>query len=81
MFYRTKQDSKLRPIIDYRVLNSWTTRDVYPLPLIGSIINRLQGKSVFTKLDLRWGFNNIQIKEEDHWKAAFKTLLEHMRLM
>jgi hypothetical protein len=73
MFYHAKQDGKLQPIIDYRVLNSWTIRDVYPLPLISSIIDRLQGKSIFTKLDLRWGFNNIQIKEEDWWKAAFKT--------
>jgi hypothetical protein len=54
-------------------LNSWTVQDVYPLPLISSIINHLQGKSIFTKLNLRWGFNNIQIKEEDRWKAAFKT--------
>jgi hypothetical protein len=54
-------------------LNSWTIRDIYPLPLIGGIINHLQGKSLFTKLDLRWGFNNIQIREEDCWKAAFKT--------
>jgi hypothetical protein len=65
MFYHAKQDGKLQPIIDHRVLNSWTVRDVYPLPLISSIIDRLQGKSIFTKLDLRWGFNNIQIKEED----------------
>jgi len=73
MFYRAKKDGKLRPIIDYRVLNDWTVRDVYPLPLIGSIIDHLQGKTLFTKLDLRWGFNNIRIKEEDRWKAAFKT--------
>jgi hypothetical protein len=73
MFYHAKQDGKLQPIIDYQVLNSWTVQDVYPLPLISSIINRLQGKSIFTKLDLRWGFNNIQIKEEDRWKTAFKT--------
>jgi hypothetical protein len=46
---------------------------VYPLPLIGSIIDKLQGKTLFSKVDLRWGFNNIQIKEEDCWKAAIKT--------
>jgi hypothetical protein len=73
MFYRAKQDGKLRPIIDYRALNALTIRDVYPLPLIGSIIDKLQGKTLFSKMDLRWGFNNIQIKEEDRWKAAFKT--------
>jgi hypothetical protein len=73
MFYRAKQDGKLQPIIDYRALNALTVRDVYPLPLIGSIIDKLQGKTLFSKVDLRWGFNNIQIKEEDRWKAAFKT--------
>jgi hypothetical protein len=73
LFFRAKNDGKLRPIVDYRALNNLTVRNVYPLPLIGSIINHLQGKSLFTKLDLRWGFNNIQIKESDQWKAAFKT--------
>jgi hypothetical protein len=46
---------------------------IYPLPLIGRIINHLQRKTVFTKMDLQWGFNNIWVKEEDQWKAAFKT--------
>jgi hypothetical protein len=73
VFFRAKKDGKLRPIVDYRALNAWTVRDVYPLPLIGSIIDQLQGKKIFTKADLRWGFNNIRIKEEDQWKAAFKT--------
>jgi hypothetical protein len=73
VFFRAKKDGKLRPIVDYRALNTWTVRDVYPLPLIGSIIDQLQGKRIFTKADLRWGFNNIRIKEEDQWKAAFKT--------
>ena len=48
-------------------------RDVYPLPLIGSIIDHLQGKTLFLKLDLCWGFNNIRIRKEDRWKGAFKT--------
>ena len=43
----------------------------YPLPLISDIIGT---KKIFTKLDLRWGYNNIQIKEEDEWKTAFITL-------
>jgi hypothetical protein len=43
------------------------------LPLIGSIINHLQGKTIFTKMDLQHRFNNIQIKEEDQWKGTFKT--------
>ena len=59
--------------MDYRTLNSWTVRDTYPLPLIGNILDHLQGKTLFTKFDIRWGYNNIRIKEEDRWKVAFKT--------
>ena len=42
----------------------------YPLPLIADILDGV-GKKVFIKLDLRWGYNNVRIKEEDEWKAAF----------
>ena len=73
LFYQTKANGKLRPIIDYQILNSWTIRDIYPLPLIGSIIDHLQGKTLFSKLNLHWGFNNVRIKTGDHWKGAFKT--------
>ena len=73
LFYRKKKSGQLRPIIDYRTLNKWTIRDNYPLPLISNIIERLQGRTLFSKFDIRWGYNNICIKEEDRWKAAFKT--------
>src|SRR6266702_2429604 len=72
-FFRKKKDGKLRPIMDYRPLNSWTVRDTYPLPLISTILEQLQGKTIFTKFDIRWGYNNIRIWEEDQWAAAFKT--------
>ena len=72
-FFQAKKMGKLRSIMDYRVLNSLTVRDTYPLPLINTILDQLQGKSLFTKFDIRWGYNNIRIKEEVQWKAAFKT--------
>lgn len=59
--------------MDYRILNSLTVRDTYPLPLINTILDQLQGKTLFTKFDICWGYNNIRIKEKDQWKAAFKT--------
>ena len=43
----------------------------YPLPLIMQLVNKLQGTKMFTKMDLKWGYNNIHIKEGDEWKAAF----------
>ena len=62
--------------MDYCILNSWTIRNEYPLPLISMILDHLQGKELFTKFDIHWGYENIHIKEEDRWKAAFKTPLE-----
>ena len=73
LFYRKKKDGKLQPIMDYRILNKWTVHDNYPLPLITNIIECLQGKTLFSKFNIWWGYNNIRIKKEDWWKAAFKT--------
>jgi hypothetical protein len=50
-----------------------TVKNKYPLPLISDLINQLHGAKYFTKLDVHWGYNNIQIKEGDEWKAAFRT--------
>ena len=54
-------------------MNKWTIRNHYPLPLIKELIVKLKNKTWFTKFDVRWGYNNVRIKEGDQWKAAFKT--------
>ena len=54
-------------------MNAVTVKNKYPLPLISELINKLQGARYFTKLDVRWGFNNVQMKEGDRWKATFRT--------
>ena len=41
------------------------------MPLIMQLVDKLQGANLFTKMDLRWGYNNVHIKENDEWKAAF----------
>ena len=66
-------DRKLRPCQDYRHLNDGTIKNAYPLPLISEIMDKLNGAKYFTKLDIRWGYNNVRIREGDEWKAAFKT--------
>ena len=50
-----------------------TIKNRYPLPLISELIDRLTGARYYSKMDIRWGYNNIQIKEGDKWKAAFRT--------
>jgi len=58
---------------DYRHINQWTVKNRYPLPLIADILDGVGKRKVFTKLDLRWGYNNVRIKEGDKWKAMFTT--------
>ena len=71
---KKKKDGKqLQPCQDYRYLNEWTWKNTYPLPLISEIMDKLKDAKYFTKLDIQWGYNNVQIKEGDKWKAAFKT--------
>jgi hypothetical protein len=72
-FFIKKKDGKLRPAQDYRNLNKWMVRNQYPLPLITALICDLGGAHIYTKLDVRWGYNNVRIKEGDEYKAAFKT--------
>jgi len=55
-------------------LNEWTVKNNYPLPLISDVLENMGTKRVFTKMDLRWEYNNVRIKEKDEWKVAFTTL-------
>jgi hypothetical protein len=74
-FFIKKKDGTLQPVQDYREINKWTIRDVYPIPQITHILEQLQGKTLFTALDIRWGYNNIQIKPEDrHVSDALWTV-------
>ena len=60
---------------DYRKLNDITVKNAYPLPLVPDIMNKIASGKVkyFAKLDVRWGYINVCIKEGDEWKAAFRT--------
>jgi len=70
-----KKDGKRRMVQDYRYINKGTIKNSYPLPPISELIDNIGTKKVFTKMDLRWGYNNVQIKEGNEWKAAFTTHL------
>jgi len=73
VFFVKKKDGGLRLVQDYCALNAMTVKNKYPLLLIPELIAKLHGAKYFTNLDVRWGFNNIRIKEGDEWKAAFRT--------
>src|SRR5438270_10976010 len=72
VFFVKKKDGKLQLVQDYRALNAMTVKNKYLLPLIPELIAKLCRAKYFTKLDVRWGFNNVRIKEGDKWKAAFQ---------
>ena len=74
-FFVGKKDGKLRLVQDYRHLNEHTICNVCPLLLIQELLDIIKGAIVFTKLDVRWEYNNIRIKEGDEWKASFVTPL------
>jgi len=62
-------------------MNKRTIKNSYPLPLISELIDSMGTKKVFTKMDLRWGYNNVWIKEGDEWKVAFTTYLGSFKLI
>lgn len=73
VFFIKKKDGKLHFVYDCRKLNMVTIKNCYPLLLTLDIINSLTKAKVFTKFDVKWGYNKIRNKEADQWKAAFIT--------
>jgi hypothetical protein len=64
-FINKKNSADKRLIIDYRKLNQWTKRDNGPLPRIDHLLQQMEGKEIFLKFDIRWGYNNIPIEKGD----------------
>ena len=67
VFFVGKKNGSKWMVMDYRNLNDQTVKNNYPLPLITELIDNMGSKKVFTKMDLRWEFNNMRIKEGDEW--------------
>ncbi|GJX59746.1 putative reverse transcriptase domain-containing protein [Tanacetum coccineum] len=63
--------------IDYRELNKLTVKNRYPLPRIDDLFDQLQGSSVYLKIDLRSGYHQLRVREEDIPKTAFRTRYGH----
>ncbi|GKC24411.1 putative reverse transcriptase domain-containing protein, partial [Tanacetum coccineum] len=76
LFVKKKYGS-FRMCIDYRELNKLTVKNRYPLPRINDLFDQLQGSSVYSKIDLRSGYHQLRIKEEDIPITAFRTRYGH----
>ncbi|GJV06266.1 putative reverse transcriptase domain-containing protein [Tanacetum coccineum] len=72
-----KKDGSMRMCIDYQELNKVTVKNVYPLPRIDDLFDQLQGASWFSKIDLRSGYHQLKVREEDIPKTDFRTRYGH----
>ncbi|GJV65836.1 putative reverse transcriptase domain-containing protein [Tanacetum coccineum] len=72
-----KKDGSFRMCIDYRELNNLTVKNRYPLPRIDDLFDQLQGSSVYSKIDLRSGYHQLRVRDEDIPKTAFRTRYGH----
>nr|GFC15000.1 putative reverse transcriptase domain-containing protein [Tanacetum cinerariifolium] len=81
MFFVKKKDISFRMCIDYRELNKFTVKNRYPLPRIDDLFDQLQELQFFSKIDLRSGYHQRRVHEDDIPKTAFKTRYGHFKFI
>lgn len=76
-----KKDGGWRLCVDYRARNKLTIKNRYPIPLIEDLFDELGRARVFSKLDLKAGYHQIRVRDEDRFKTAFQTHLGHFEFL
>ena len=79
--FAKKADGNLRLCVDYRKLNQMKIKNKYPLPRIDELFDQLGGSKFFSKIDLRSGYHQLRIREEDIPKTAFRTRYGHFEFL
>jgi len=81
MLFVKNKDRTLRPCINYRQLNRMTMKNEYLFPYIDDLFDQLKGAMIFLKIDLRSGYYELRIKEQDMLKTAFRTRYRHYEFL
>ena len=76
-----KNDGTMQLCIHYRQLNKMAIKNRYPFPCIGDLFDQICGATVFSKIDLRSGYHQVRIKDEDIFKTAFRTRYGHYKFI
>ena len=73
-----KEDSTLKMCVDYHELNKVSIKNKYPLPWSDDVFDQLKGATIFSKIDLRFGYHQLKIKDSDVPKSDFGTSMDIM---